>query len=60
MANTKSNTDTGFTSLAETMPGVLKEIRRRAELRPRLEAEWGRPLTDREFLAEADKSGVQL
>jgi hypothetical protein len=44
-----------FTSIGEELAGVLKEIRRRSELRPRLEAEMGRPLSDEEFLAIAER-----
>ncbi len=49
-----------FTHIGDILSGVLKEVLRRAELRPRLEAEWGRPLTDEEFLMVAEKTGVSL
>lgn len=49
-----------FESIGAILPGALKEISRRAELRPRLEAEWGRSLTDEEFLAVAEEAGGQL
>lgn len=52
--------DRGFTHLGEILPGVLKEISRRAELGLRLEAERGRSLTDEEFLAIADSEGPAL
>ena len=46
--------------ISETLPDVLKEILRRAELQPRLEAERGRPLADAEFLAIAEATGARL
>lgn len=52
--------DDGFQHIGEILPGVLKELSRRAELHPRLEAEWGRPLTDEEFLTTAEKDGGRL
>lgn len=52
--------DDGFQHIGEIMPGVLKEISRRVELRLRLEAERGRPLTDEEFLSIARKDGISL
>ena len=39
---------------------VLKEILRRSELRPRLEAESGKPLSDEEFIAIADRTGMRI
>lgn len=50
----------GFTHIRDILPGVMKGIARRADLRPRLEAEWGRPLTDEEFLTVADREGEIL
>lgn len=50
----------GFEHIGTIVPGVMKEISRRSELRPRLEAEWGRSLTDEEFLVIAEASGVRL
>lgn len=50
----------GFTHISDTLPGVEKEIARRAELRPRLEAERGRFLNDEEFLAIAERDGMKL
>jgi hypothetical protein len=44
-----------FKPICEPLSVVLKEVNRRAELRPRLEAELGRRLTDEEFLAIADR-----
>ena len=49
-----------FESIGAILPGVLKEISRRLELRLRLEAEWGRSLTDKEFLEIAEKTGGGL
>ena len=39
---------------------VLKEVLRRAELRTRLEVELGRHLTDEEFLAIAEQTGMRI
>jgi len=39
---------------------VLKEILRRAELRPRLEAESGKPLSDEDFIRIADRTGLRI
>lgn len=50
----------GFEHIREITPTVEKEITRRAELRPRLEAELGRRLTDDEFIALAETTGVRL
>ena len=50
----------GFAPIGEILPGLIKEIVRRAELRLRLEAEWGRPLNDEEFLAIAKRDGEEL
>lgn len=50
----------GLAHISEILPAVLKQIGMRAELRGRLEAEWGRPLSDEEFLEVADVSGVRL
>ena len=47
----------GMTHITETLPDVMKEVARRTELQPRLEAEHGRPLTDAEFLTTADATG---
>jgi hypothetical protein len=52
-------TDEGFTHIRDIIPGVMKEIVRRIELRERLEAESGRPLTDDEFLQRADRGGSE-
>ncbi|MBS0164743.1 MAG: hypothetical protein JSR29_01545 [Nitrospira sp.] len=49
-----------FTPLPYTLGGVLKEIQRRCELRPRLEAEMGRSLTDEEFLVIAERTGGRV
>jgi len=50
----------GFVHVGTVMAEVLKEISRRAELRPRLEVELGRHLTDEEFLVIAEQSGVRV
>jgi hypothetical protein len=50
----------GLTHIRELLAGVVKEIVRRVELRERLEAEWGRPLTDEEFLAIAEAGGIKI
>jgi hypothetical protein len=47
----------GFTHISEPLRDVMKEIGRRLELRPRLEAELGRQLSDDEFLEIADQGG---
>jgi hypothetical protein len=52
-------TDEGFTHIRDIIPGVMKEIVRRVELRERLEAESGRPLTDDEFLQRVDRNGSE-
>ncbi len=54
------NSNHGFTHIGEALPDVLKEVSRRSELHPRLQAEQGRQLTDEEFLAIAEKDGVRL
>lgn len=46
-----------FDPVGSVLGGVLKEIARRAELRQRLEAECGRPISDREFLRVAEETG---
>jgi hypothetical protein len=54
------NDTTGFTHISEPLKDVVKEITRRAELRPRLHAELGRQLSDEEFLAIALQDGEEL
>jgi hypothetical protein len=54
------NPQKGLTHISQPLGDVLKEIARRAELRPRLEAEYGRSLTDHEFIAIADATGVKI
>jgi hypothetical protein len=46
--------------VAGVLGDVLKEIHRRAELRQRLEAERGEPISDEEFLRIADAWGIRL
>lgn len=50
----------GFSDIGSIVPDVLKEVSRRCELRTRLEAEWGRELTDAEFLAIAEAGGIKI
>jgi hypothetical protein len=50
----------GLTHISEILPDVLKQVARRTELRPRLEAELGRQLSDDELLAIADQQGGRL
>ncbi len=47
----------GFLRAAEIQGDVLKEVMRRSELRQRLEAERGGPISDEEFLEIAERSG---
>lgn len=49
-----------FEPVAIILPGVMKEVTRRAELRSRLQAEQGRSFKDEEFLEIAEKSGGGL
>jgi hypothetical protein len=50
----------GFTHISDSLGTLLKEVVRRAELRPRLEAELGRPLSDAEFIAIAERTGTKI
>lgn len=52
--------DGGLTHIAQSLSVVIKEISRRAELRPRFEAEKGRRLTDEEFLSIAERTGMRF
>jgi len=52
--------DGGFVHVGTVLGGVLKEVARRTELRFRLEAELGKPLSDEEFLAIADRTGMRI
>ena len=49
-----------LTQVSGVAKDILKEIIRRAELRPRLEAELGRLLTDEEFIRIADSTGFRI
>lgn len=49
-----------MTHISEPLSDVLKELVRREELQPRLEAELGRPLTDQEFMTIADATGLTI
>jgi prophage regulatory protein len=59
-ARNATNAISGLTPINKILPDVLKEVARRTELRPRLEAELGRQLSDDEFLAIADQQGGRL
>jgi hypothetical protein len=50
----------GFTHFRESLKETSKEIARRVELRPRLEAELGHALTDEEFIEIAESNGVKI
>ena len=52
--------DDGPEHIAPSLEILLKEVRRRCELRPRLEAEWGRLLTDAEFIEVAERTGLKI
>jgi hypothetical protein len=51
---------TGLIHISGALDEILKEISRRAELRARLEAEMGRPLSDEEFIAIAERTGLRI
>lgn len=57
---TNVDCDDAFAPVKSVIGEVLKEILRRAELRPRLEAELGRPLGDEEFIAIAEATGIKI
>jgi hypothetical protein len=46
-----------FEPAGSVLGGVLKEIARRVELRQRLEAEKGAPISDEAFLEVAERTG---
>lgn len=50
----------GLECIGSIADGVFKEILRRAELRIRLEAEMQRLLSDEEFIAIADRTGMRI
>lgn len=54
------NSQSGLTHISIPLGEVLKEVLCRAELRHRLEAELGGPLTDEEFMAIAERTGVKI
>ncbi len=54
------SSDHGFTHISDILPEVLKEISRRAELRPRLETEQGHSISDEAFLEIAERDGRKL
>jgi hypothetical protein len=49
-----------LTHIGGCLGEVLKEVFRRDELRPRLEAEFGRALSDEEFLVIAERTGIKI
>ena len=51
------DSQSGFVHVGEVLRDVLKEIIRRGELRERLKAERGGPISNQEFLEIADHSG---
>jgi hypothetical protein len=55
-----SRENADFPHITETLGEVLKEVFRRAELRPRLEAEIGRDLSDEEFIQIAEQTGMRI
>lgn len=48
---------TDLTHIRGPLGDLLKEIVRRAELRPRLEAELGKSLSDEEFIEIVERTG---
>ena len=50
----------GFTQIGDILCEVVKEVHRRTQLRPRLEVEIGRPLSDEEFIELAEKRGMRI
>lgn len=52
--------ETGFPHIGKSVGDVLKEVLRRFELRPRLEAELGRELSDEEFIRIAEATGLKI
>ena len=55
-----NNENTGFTQIGDILREVIKEVHRRTELRPQLEAEIGRALSDEEFIEIAEKMGLRI
>lgn len=50
----------GFAPIGEILPGALKGISSRAELRLRLEAEQGHPISDEAFRNIPERDGAKL
>jgi hypothetical protein len=50
----------GLEHIRSPLGDVLKELLRRIELRPRMAAEMGRTLSDEEFIAIAEKTGLRI
>lgn len=53
----EASSPSGFESVGSVLGGVLKEVARRVELRQRLEAEKGEPISDEAFLEIAERTG---
>jgi hypothetical protein len=49
-----------FTHISGSLGDLLKEILRSVELRPRLEAEKARLLSDQEFIVLAEQTGMRI
>lgn len=50
----------GLTHIGGIVGDLLKESLRRMQLRLRLEAEMGRSLSNEEFVATADRTGMRI
>ena len=50
----------GFVHIGKVVGTVTKEIALRYELRKRLEAERGKPVSDEEFLRIAEQNGLKI
>ncbi len=49
-----------FVHVGKVLPEVLKDVIRRFELRQRLEAERGGPISDDEFIQIAERTGIKI
>ena len=59
--DTETNRDgSHFTPFGATLGDAFQEVRRRLELRERIEVERGMPISDEEFLRIADATGIKL
>jgi hypothetical protein len=54
------NNQPNLPHISEPLRDILKEVIRRPELRSRLEIEIGEHLSDDEFIAIADRTGMRL